>query len=99
MVFSPSLAEFLLFQPSRGDPGEPPPLSGIRGTAITLSTSDGVRIQAWWYESKGKAPSAEGAELENAVIRRQVPPVALVLGDGLVVAETVQHAFGLRRGA
>jgi len=50
MVLSPSLAEFLLFQPSRGDPGAPPVLQGVGGRAITLTTADGIDIQAWWYE-------------------------------------------------
>ena len=98
MVFSPSLAEFLLFQPSRGDPGEPPPLSGIRGTAITLSTSDGVRIQAWWYESKGKAPSAEGAELDSNVSPlRPAPAVLFLHGNAGDISNRTPLAEGLLR--
>lgn len=49
MVLSPALAEILLFQPSRGDPGPPPTLAGVRGENLRLRTSDGVGIQGWWF--------------------------------------------------
>ena len=98
MVFSPSLAEFLLFQPSRGDPGEPPTLSGTLGTSLTLSTSDGVRIQAWWFESKGKASSAEGATLDSSVSSpRPAPAVLFLHGNAGDISDRTPLAEGLLR--
>ena len=56
MILSPRLAEHLLFFPTRGSPGAPPPLAGTRGEDVALTTSDGVGIHGWWYEVDEGAP-------------------------------------------
>ncbi len=56
MILSPRLAEHLLFFPTRGSPGAPPPLAGTRGEDVALTTSDGVGIHGWWYEVREGAP-------------------------------------------
>lgn len=63
MVLSPALAETLLFQPSRGDPGPPPTLAGIPGKTVWLEGSDGVQIQGWWFPKVG--PSAAGPPADS----------------------------------
>ena len=67
MVLSPALGEWLLFQPSRQDPGLPPPLQGVEGQNLTLTTGDGIRIRAWWYS------------LERVGESRSPPPAVLLL--------------------
>ena len=57
LLLSPTLAEKLLYQPTRGDPGPLPTLSGVTGEAVTLEASDGVRIQAWWFRRSTPAPA------------------------------------------
>ncbi|MFG1691003.1 alpha/beta hydrolase [Gemmatimonadota bacterium] len=56
MILSPRLAEHLLFFPTRGSLGAPPPLAGTRGEDVALTTSDGVGIHGWWYEVDEGAP-------------------------------------------
>jgi fermentation-respiration switch protein FrsA (DUF1100 family) len=56
MMLSPRLAEHLLFFPTRGSPGAPPPLAGTSGEDLALTASDGVGIHGWWYEVGEGAP-------------------------------------------
>ena len=84
MVLSPMLAEALLYQPSRGDPGPPPTLLGIRGEALTLTTSDGIPITAWWYDAE-----SEGGD---------TPPMILFLhGNAGDISHRTPIAEGLLR--
>lgn len=66
MVLSPALAETLLFQPSRGDPGPPPILLGVPGQTVWLAGSDGVRIQGWWFPSSPSSPGATSRDGSEA---------------------------------
>jgi len=67
MVLSPALAETLLFQPSRGDPGPPPTLLGVPGEIVWLEGSDGVRIQSWWFSASPTSPGAESDDGSDAL--------------------------------
>lgn len=91
MVLSPTLAEFLLFQPSRGDPGDPPTLAGVRGESLPLRTSDGVTIQAWWYPVRTEGPEEELAEARRAF---QLPAVLVLHGN----AGDISHRTPIARG-
>ena len=91
MVFSPRLAEALLFQPSKEDPGRPPRLDGIPGEAISLNTSDGVVIQAWWYACGG---ADAGATLHS---RNPGPAVLFLHGNAGNIAHRTPMARGLLR--
>jgi fermentation-respiration switch protein FrsA (DUF1100 family) len=89
MVLSPALAEALLFQPSRGDPGPPPVLAGVAGERHYLSAADGVRIQAWWYPIRGEG--GRGASGTGAV----GPGVLLLHGNAGDVSDRAPLARGL----
>ncbi|MGW8265987.1 MAG: alpha/beta hydrolase [Longimicrobiales bacterium] len=91
MVLSPALAEFLLFQPSRGDPGDPPILAGVDGEPLRLRTSDGVSIQAWWYPASRAEP---GADLEGAPSALEPPAVLFLHGN----AGDISHRTPIARG-
>jgi fermentation-respiration switch protein FrsA (DUF1100 family) len=84
MVLSPSLAEWLLFQPSRGDPGPPPTLQGIPGRVLTLTTADGIDIQAWWYPIEGAGDAASTA-----------PSILLLHGNAGDISHRTSLADGL----
>jgi pimeloyl-ACP methyl ester carboxylesterase len=88
MVFSSSLAEALLFQPSKEDPGRPPPLDGLPGQAISLNTADGVVIQAWWY--------ALGGADAGATFRSRYPAPAVLFLHGN--AGNISHRTPIARG-
>jgi pimeloyl-ACP methyl ester carboxylesterase len=91
MVLSPTLAEALLFQPSKEDPGKPPDLDEIPGEVISLTTSDGVRIQAWWY-SRGGAD--EGASPRS---HHSAPAVLFLHGNAGNISHRTPMARGLLR--
>ena len=91
MILSPALAEALLFQPSRGDPGPPPILEGIAGEAIELRTSDGVKIQAWWYPSEGPQSS------EEAGPPRPSPAILFLHGNAGDISHRTTMASGFLR--
>lgn len=62
LMFSPRTAEWFLFLPDASDPGEPPALGGVDGTAVPgrtveIETPDGVRIHGWWWEAAPEAPA------------------------------------------
>jgi fermentation-respiration switch protein FrsA (DUF1100 family) len=92
MVLSPSLAETLLFQPSRGDPGPPPTLDGIPGEVLTLLTSDGVRIQGWWYDDPGEVGAASGGV--EVAAGAPAPAVLLLHGNAGDISHRTPHARG-----
>ena len=98
MAFSPSLAEFLMFQPSRGDPGAPPVLQGVAGRAITLTTADGINIQAWWYElegnSGGPAPMVLFFHGNAGDISHRTPIAEGLLREGLSVLLLEYRGYG-----
>jgi len=87
VILSPGLAEALLFRPSRGDPGPPPALAGVRGEIAWISTTDGVRIQGWWY------PVPAGA-MSGGVGGDALPAVLLLHGN----AGDISHRTPLARG-
>lgn len=100
MVFSPSLAEFLLFQPSKGDPGPPPPLLGMSGTSILLRTSDEVRIQGWWYEYPGEKPAPAVLFFHGNAgdISHRTPIAQGLLEEGLSVLLLEYRGYGGSEG-
>lgn len=57
LVISPRLAETLLFFPDSSDPGAPPPVAGLEGRDVELTTADGVRIHGWWWSASDDAPA------------------------------------------
>ena len=85
MILSPRLAESLLFQPSTGDPGDPPPLVGRRGEILRLQAGDGVAIQGWWYTASDAGQGPEG----------RPPPAVLFLHGN---AGDISHRTGLAEG-
>lgn len=102
MVLSPSLAEFLLFQPSRGDPGLPPTLQGVAGQSVTLETGDGVEVQAWWYpaEERGSDPSISVLLLHGNAgdIGNRTPIAEGLLAEGLSVLLLEYRGYGASGG-
>jgi fermentation-respiration switch protein FrsA (DUF1100 family) len=100
MVLSPSLAEALLFQPSRGDPGPPPRLAGIDGVSLTLSASDGVKIQGWWYDTGGEEPSLAVLFLHGNAgdISHRTPIAQGLLEQGLSVLLLEYRGYGGSEG-
>ena len=92
-VFAPLLAESLLFQPSRGDPGSPPELGGVAGELITVEASDGVAIQAWWYQLPGSA----AAEVEGGLlsVSTSAPAVLFLHGNAGDISHRTALAMGL----
>lgn len=88
MILSPALAEALLFQPSRGDPGAPPDLSGVHGEVAWITASDGVRIQGWWYPAPGGTMSVQLGD--------DAPPAVLLLhGNAGDISNRTPLARGL----
>ncbi len=57
LMISPRFAETLLFIPHAGDPGPVPSLAGVPGEDVTLATTDGVEVHAWWFEAHPEAPA------------------------------------------
>ena len=102
MILSPKLAELLLFQPSKGDPGRPPILHGLQGDALTLTASDGVRIQAWWYEVEAKTPAETPALLffhgNAGDISHRTPIAEGILREGLSVLLLEYRGYGGSEG-
>ena len=102
MVLSPLLAEALLYQPTRGDPGPPPVLLGIRGEALTLTTSDGVSIAAWWYDAGkgGEHPPPMILLLHGNAgdISHRTPIAEGLLGEGLSVLLLEYRGYGSSGG-
>jgi fermentation-respiration switch protein FrsA (DUF1100 family) len=100
MLFSPSLAEILLFQPSKGDPGPPPPLLGIDGTSLLLGASDGVRIQGWWYEYPGEEPAPAILFFHGNAgdISHRTPIAQGLLAEGLSVLLLEYRGYGGSEG-
>ncbi len=98
MVFSPSVAEFLLFQPSRGDPGVPPILQGVAGRNVSLTTADGIEIQAWWYEVEGNGlgpvPSVLFFHGNAGDISHRMPIAEGLLREGLSVLLLEYRGYG-----
>ncbi len=98
MVFSPSVAEFLLFQPSRGDPGVPPVLQGVGGRNIALTTADGIDIHAWWYEVEGDGPGPVPSVLffhgNAGDISHRTPIAEGLLREGLSVLLLEYRGYG-----
>ncbi len=95
MVFSPALAEKLLFQPARSDPGQPPAILGVEGEDLTLEAEDGVRIRGWWFPypwTKGKG-GPEGGE----VFPDPPPAVLLLHGNAGNISHRIPLAEGLLR--
>lgn len=63
-----------------------------------LSTADGVRIQAWWYESKGKASPTEGVVFASNVSPPDPAPAILFLhGNAGDISNRTPLAEGLLR--
>jgi uncharacterized protein len=102
MALLPVLAEALLFQPSRGDPGPPPNLLGVQGEALALSAADGVPIGAWWYdvrgESGGPAPMILFFHGNAGDISHGVPIAEGLLGEGLSVLLVEYRGYGSSGG-
>ncbi len=104
MVLSPSLAEHLLFQPSRGDPGPPPLLQGVQGEDHTLTTQDGVEIKAWWYpaESTVESPAVGPAVLllhgNAGDIAGRTPLAEGLLSEGVSVLLLEYRGYGGSKG-
>jgi pimeloyl-ACP methyl ester carboxylesterase len=97
MVLSPALAEALLFQPSRGDPGPPPVLDGVPGESIRISTADGLEIQGWWYALAGPR-SGEVESGRSEVASAAAPPAVLLLhGNAGDISHRTPLALGLIR--
>lgn len=96
MVLSPSLAEKLLFQPSRGDPGRPPVLLGVPGEALSLEGSDGVRIQGWWFQTGRDAGGEPMLGVEGGPSSAS-PAVLLLHGNAGDVSHRTPLAEGLLR--
>jgi pimeloyl-ACP methyl ester carboxylesterase len=96
MVLSPKLAEALLFQPSRGDPGPPPRLVGVEGIPLTLSASDGVKIQGWWYVSPRDdvAPAVLFLHGNAGDISHRTPMAQGLLEQGLSVLLLEYRGYG-----
>lgn len=92
MVLSPTLAEKLLFQPARGDPGPPPTLSGVAGERLSLKASDGVKIQAWWFRHPGPGEGVRESPQGPALM----PPPAVLLLHGN--AGDISHRTPLAEG-
>jgi fermentation-respiration switch protein FrsA (DUF1100 family) len=97
MVLSPALAEALLFQPSRGDPGLPPVLDGVPGRSVRIPTEDGLTIQAWWYPlTEPRSREAESGDAE--VVPSAAPPAVLLLhGNAGDISHRTPLALGLIR--
>lgn len=87
VILSPGLAEAILFRPSRGDPGAPPALVGVRGEIARITASDGVRIHGWWYPAPGEERGSGG--------RGREPPAVLLLHGN---AGDISHRTPLARG-
>jgi fermentation-respiration switch protein FrsA (DUF1100 family) len=102
VVLSPTLAEFLLFQPSRGDPGPPPALLGVPGEVVTLSTADGIRIQSWWYQvargEPGPAPAVLFLHGNAGDISSRTPIAEGLIGRGLSVLLLDYRGYGGSEG-
>jgi uncharacterized protein len=102
LILSPKLAEALLYQPSRGDPGPPPVLLGIPGEAVTLTTEDGVPLSAWWYEAgmrDGGAPPMILFLHGNAGdISHRTPIAEGLLGENLSVLLLEYRGYGSSGG-
>lgn len=102
MVLSPSLAEWLLFQPSRGDPGPPPALQGIAGSRITLTTGDGIPIQAWWYALPGMGGDSTPVILffhgNAGDVSHRTPIAEGLLREGLSVLLLEYRGYGASAG-
>jgi uncharacterized protein len=102
MVLLPLLAEALLFQPSRGDPGPPPVLLGIQGEVLTLSTADGVTISAWWYDPGKRAADPPPMILflhgNAGDISHRTPLAEGLLGEGLSVLLLEYRGYGSSGG-
>ena len=97
MVLSPALAEVLLFQPSRGDPGPPPVLGGVPGESIRIPTADGLEIQGWWY-AVTEPRSGEAEAGPSGVVPSAVPPAVLLLhGNAGDISHRTPLALGLIR--
>ncbi|MFC1574523.1 alpha/beta hydrolase [Gemmatimonadota bacterium] len=97
MLLSPSLAESLLFQPSRGDPGPPPQLRGVGGRSLTLTTDDGVGIQAWWYDL-GDGPSVLFLHGNAGDISHRTPIAEGLLDEGMSVLLLEYRGYGGSQG-
>ncbi|MGD8360652.1 MAG: alpha/beta fold hydrolase [Gemmatimonadota bacterium] len=97
MVLSPALAEALLFQPARGDPGPPPALGGVPGESIRIPTADGLKIQGWWYPLT-EPQSREAESGHSEVLPSAVPPAVLLLhGNAGDISHRTPLALGLIR--
>jgi len=96
MVLSPALAESLLFQPSRGDPGDPPILAGVQGRSLRLLTSDGVTIQAWWYPV-GEAGRRDDLTASQSDFPPPAPAVLFLHGNAGDISHRTPMASGLLR--
>lgn len=100
MVLSPALAEALLFQPSRGDPGKPPVLAETPGEALVLKTSDGVRIQGWWYDRRpgDAAPAVLFLHGNAGDISHRTPIAQGLLEQGFSVLLLEYRGYGGSEG-
>lgn len=91
MVLSPRLAESLLFQPSRGDPGHPPLLLGVQGSDVRLQTADGVNVHGWWYPAVGSGVESGG----RASPHSSSPAVLFLHGNAGDISDRTGLAEGL----
>jgi uncharacterized protein len=102
LILSPKLAEALLYQPSRGDPGPPPVLLGVPGEVVTLTTEDGVPISAWWYEAGrrdgGSPPMILFLHGNAGDISHRTPIAEGLLREGLSVLLLEYRGYGSSGG-
>jgi len=97
-LFSPFLAERLLFLPPGIDPGEAPRLDGVDGESVTLNTDDGVQVHGWWYEAAAEGGGVpDGADPEGREAAEPAPAVLVLHGNAGSIAGRVDLAEGYLR--
>lgn len=98
MMLSPSLAEFLLFQPDPTDAGDPPTVSGVEGAAVSLRASDGVAVHAWWYGREDSAGTVVVFHGNAGHLGYRVPLAEGLLDRGFSVLLAGYRGYGGSEG-
>jgi uncharacterized protein len=97
-MFSPRVAELLLFLPSRADPGPAPRLAGVQGEDLVLTASDGVRIHGWWFEAGADAPAVLFLHGNAGSIRDRTFQAEGMLHEGISILLLSYRGYGRSEG-